>query len=86
VACAPQSWAAAAVFLLLASCLGLQIAAPERRLSLHRAVLPEGIEWVRLTNLTIADARLDLLLTRHQHDVGITVLRREGEVEIVSVK
>lgn len=86
VACAPQSWAAAAVYLLLASCLGLRIDAPERRFSLHRAVLPEGIEWVRLTNLTIADARLDLLLTRHQHDVGITVLRREGEVEIVSVK
>ncbi len=86
VACAPQSWAAGAVYLLLASCLGLRIDAPERRFSLHRAVLPETLEWVRLTNLTIGDARLDLLLTRHEHDVGITVLSREGDVEIVSVK
>ena len=86
VACAPQSWAAAAIYLLLASCLGLRIDAPERRLSLHHAVLPESLEWVRLTNLVIADARLDLLLTRHEHDVSITVVRREGEVEIVTVR
>ncbi len=86
VACAPQSWAAAAVYLLLASCLGLRLDAVERRLSLHRSVLPQGLEWVRLTNLVVADARLDLLLTRHEHDVGITVLRREGDVEILTVK
>ena len=49
-------------------------------------MLPQSLEWVRLANLVIADARLDLLLTRHEHDVGITVLRREGEVEIVTVK
>lgn len=86
VACAPQSWAAAAVYLLLASCLGLRLDAVERRLSLHRSVLPQSLEWVRLTNLVVADARLDLLLTRHEHDVGITVLRREGEVDVVTVK
>jgi glycogen debranching enzyme len=86
VACAPQSWAAAAIYLLVSSCLGLRIDAAERRLSLHRSVLPQSLEWVRLTNLVVADARLDLLLTRHEHDVGITVLRREGEVEIVTVK
>jgi glycogen debranching enzyme len=86
VACAPQSWAAAAVYLLLASCIGLRIDARGRQLSLRHAVLPEELEWVRLTNLTVAGARLDLLLTRHPQDVGITVLRREGEVEIVTVK
>jgi hypothetical protein len=29
---------------------------------------------------------VDLRLERHPHDVGVTVLRREGQVEIVSVK
>ena len=86
VACAPQSWAAGAVYMLLASCLGLTVDAPAGRVSLSRAVLPESIDSLRLLNLSIGSATLDLLLTRHEHDVSITVLRRVGEVELVAVK
>ena len=86
VACAPQAWAAGAVYMLLAACLNLHVDAPNRRVTLNRAMLPESIEWVRLSNLSIAQASIDLLLTRHAHDVGITVLSRRGEVEIVHVK
>jgi glycogen debranching enzyme len=86
VACAPQAWAAGAVFMLLQSALGLDIDATSRTLSIHRGVLPDTLEWVRITNLVIADASVDLLLTRHPFDVSITVLRREGEVQITSVK
>ncbi|MCA1561724.1 MAG: amylo-alpha-1,6-glucosidase [Acidobacteria bacterium] len=86
VACAPQAWAAGAVYLLLGGCLGLQIDAAARRVSFHRAILPDNIEWVRLTNLVVAGASADLMLMRHARDVGITVLGREGELEIVAVK
>jgi glycogen debranching enzyme len=86
VACAPQAWAAGAVYLLLSACLGLHIDASARRLSFVRAALPEGLEWVRINNLAIVDANVDLLLTRHPQDVGVTVLRREGALEIVLVK
>ena len=86
VACAPQAWAAGAVYMLLSACLNLHVDAPKRRVSLNRAMLPESIEWVRLSNLSIAEASIDLLLTRHAHDVGITVLSRRGEVEIVHVR
>jgi glycogen debranching enzyme len=86
VACAPQAWAAGAVYMLLSACLNLHVDAPKRRVSLNRAMLPESIEWVRLSNLSIGEASIDLLLTRHAHDVGITVLSRRGEVEIVHVR
>jgi glycogen debranching enzyme len=86
VACAPQAWAAGAVYLLLQACLGLRIDAAARRISFSHAVLPEAIDWLRLVNLTVADAAVDLLLTRHAYDVGITVLRREGSVEILGLK
>jgi glycogen debranching enzyme len=86
VACAPQAWAAGAAYMLLGSCLGLGIDAAARHLSFRRAMLPERVDWVRLTNLSVGDASVDLLLTRHAHDVGIQVLRREGHVEIVAVK
>ncbi len=86
VACAPQAWAAGAAYMVLAACLGLEIDAAARRVSFRRPELPDRIEWVRLTNLSVADATLDLLLTRHAHDVGIQVLRRDGNVEILAVK
>ena len=86
VACAPQAWSAGAAYMLLAACLGLDIDAAARRVWLRRSMLPDRIDWIRFTNISVVDARLDLLLTRHAHDVGIQVLRREGDVEILSVK
>ena len=86
VACAPQAWASAAVFLLLQACLGLHIDASARRVSFSRGTLPESVDWLQLSNLAVGDARVDLRLERHPHDLGVTVLRREGEVDIVAVK
>ncbi len=86
VACAPQAWAAGAVFLLIESCLGVRIDAPSRRVSFAHTVLPEEIDSLQVVDLRIGGARLDLLLTRHSHDVGLTVLRRDGDVEVVVVK
>jgi glycogen debranching enzyme len=86
VACAPQAWAAGAGFLALQACLGLQIDARRRRVSFSRAALPETIEWLRLGNLSVGSASVDLLLRRHAYDVGVTVLRRDGDVEIVAVQ
>jgi glycogen debranching enzyme len=86
VACAPQAWASAAVFLLLEACIGLHVDAIGRRVLFTRGTLPEGIDWLLLSNLAVGDARVDLRLERHPHDLGVTVLRREGRVEIVAVK
>ena len=86
VACAPQSWAAAAVYLLLQSSLGLTIDAAGRRVWLRHPTLPERLDWLRVSNLSVPGGRVDLLLTRHPHDVGLTVLRRDGDVEIIAVK
>jgi glycogen debranching enzyme len=85
VACAPQAWAAGAAYMLLGACLGLEIDAGARRLWFRHAMLPEPIDWIRVTSLTVLDAKVDLLLTRHANEVGIQVLRREGNVEILAV-
>ena len=85
VACAPQAWAAGAVYLLLSASLGLHVDALSRRITLTRAHLPKTIEWLQMSNLQIGDARVDLRLERHPYDVGVSVLRREGQVEVISV-
>jgi glycogen debranching enzyme len=86
VACAPQSWAAASVFLLLQACLGLTVNAPRARVCFSFPVLPPFLKEIQIHNLQVGDAVIDLFLLRHGNDVGINVLRREGEVEITMVK
>ncbi|HSY38841.1 MAG TPA: amylo-alpha-1,6-glucosidase [Polyangia bacterium] len=86
VACAPQSWAAAAVFMLLGSALGITIDGARGEVSLSHPVLPPAIGELRITGLAVGSGRIDLLFENHPHDVGLTVLRREGEVRVLVVK
>jgi glycogen debranching enzyme len=86
VACAPQSWAGAAVFLLLQSMLGLRINAPARRIQFAGSVLPESLQRVWVHDLRVADASVDLALARFPIDVGIELLSRRGEVEVMALK
>jgi len=86
VACAPQAWAAGAVFLLLQACLGLRIRAAESRVYLEYPLLPEALKEIRVHNLRVGTASVDLQLQYHRHDVGVNVLDRTGEVEVVAVK
>ena len=86
VACNPQAWSSASVFLLLQSTLGLQVSALDCTVRFSRGRLPEFLDEVRVLNLRVQDVTLDLLLERHKDDVGITVLRREGDVQVISIK
>ncbi len=86
VACAPQSWAGAAVFSLLQSLLGLTIDAPRRQIRFDRSVLPQSLPRINISNLRVGNACVDLALERFPIDVGIELLRREGDVEIVVLK
>src|SRR5205823_2188401 len=59
VACAPQAWAAGAVYMLLQAAIGMDIDAVRRRITFCRASLPASIDRLVLTNLTVGDARVD---------------------------
>ena len=83
VACAPQAWAAASVYLLLRAALGISIRAPERIIRFSNSVLPPDLEEVTIENLRVADATVDLQVRRHREGVGVEVLRRDGEIEVV---
>jgi glycogen debranching enzyme len=86
VACAPQSWAAASVFLLLQAALGLSIKGPQSQIGFTYPLLPEFLQEVEIKNLKVGQVSVDLALQRHPQDVGINVMRKEGDVEIVATK
>ncbi len=86
VACNPQAWAAASAFMALQACLGMSIRAPEGKVLFTYPMLPEFLQELQIMNLTVGNASLDLLLRRYELDVGVTVMRREGDVEVVEIK
>ena len=86
VACAPQAWAAGAVFLILQACLGMEILALDRVLRFVHPMLPESIPNVRIRGLQVGSAVVDLELTRDHETVRISQSRRIGEVQIIMVK
>jgi glycogen debranching enzyme len=84
VACAPQAWSAASVFLLFQASLGLTIDGIASRISFVRPWLPPFLNEARILNLQVASTNVDLAVIRHEHDVSVRVLRRSGPIEIVA--
>lgn len=85
VACAPQAWSAASVFLFFQACIGVRISAIDSKISFVRPLLPPFLNEARILNLRVAGASVDLALVRHGQDISVNVLRRQGNVHIVVV-
>jgi len=83
VACAPQAWASGAVYLLLRSCLGMNISATEKKITFVNPTLPANLDELRIERLRVGDASVDVLLKRHSRGIALEVLRKDGELEIV---
>ena len=86
VACSPQAWAAGSVFMLLQACRGLEIRASESRLYMHYSALPEKLQHVRIRNLKVGNGSVDLSCERYAETVSVNILRRSGNVEVVSMR
>lgn len=85
VACSPQAWAAATVFSLLQACLGLSFDPKKPEIRFRHPQLPPFLETVEITDLSINGARVDLLLQRYPNNVGVNVVRKVGNAEVVAV-
>jgi pentatricopeptide repeat protein len=85
VACSPQAWAAATVFYLLQACLGLSFDVAQSRVCFRNPRLPDFLDSVSLHELSVGDAMLDLQLQRYPNNVGINILRKDGNVSVVNL-
>ena len=83
VACAPQAWASATVFALVAAVLGLGFAQGARELRFDRPMLPDFLDRLHLRRLRFNHGEADVLFQRHGSEVAVTVTRRDGEVRVV---
>ena len=82
VACSPQAWAAGAPFLFLQTMLGLQPHAERGELELLHPRLPSWLRSVRVRNLRVGSAVVDLLFHSWRGTTSAEVLRKEGDIAV----
>lgn len=87
VACAPQAWAAASVYLMLQGCMGLSINAAENMIHFLHPVLPPFLNQVSINNLQVREnSSVDVVLKRYDRDVTVSVARKQGDVKVMIIK
>jgi glycogen debranching enzyme len=82
VACSPQAWAAACVYSLLQSCLGLRVSAQRGEISLTSPRLPAFIDSMEILRLGVGERTADLRLQRYGKHVGIDVAHKMGDLDV----
>lgn len=85
VACNPQAWSSASVFLLIQACLGLRIDTAPPRVYLESPDLPASIDRLDIRNLKVAQGAVDVSLIRQGRDVAVNVRHRVGKVEVIVI-
>ncbi|HLK87708.1 MAG TPA: amylo-alpha-1,6-glucosidase [Candidatus Binataceae bacterium] len=85
VACYPQAWSAASVFMMLQAALGLEIIGCEQRVVMDAPAIPSWLDWLKLENVQVGDGSVSLLVRRGSDGAAVTeVLRKSGAVVVDS--
>ncbi|MBV9574356.1 MAG: hypothetical protein JOY93_09905, partial [Acidobacteriales bacterium] len=84
VACSPQAWAAAAVFMVVQACLGISVQGAHNRVAFDRPCLPEGIPHLWVKGLQCGSGSVDLFFERQADTVRVQVEEKRGEIDVVA--
>jgi glycogen debranching enzyme len=82
VACQPQAWASAAPFALLEACLGIVCDHERREIRFHNPFLPKFLEEIRIRNLNLDGASVDLRLRRSGEGTEVAILAQRGDISV----
>jgi len=83
VACSPQAWSVAAVFLLIQACLRLDINALEKKLVFDKPELPDYLSMLTISRLKVGNGYCDFEVRKHRDDVGFNIVSKPPDWEII---
>ena len=86
VACSPQAWSVAVVFMLLQACLKIDINAVSKTITFNQPALPQYLDEVYITNLTLTGEKCSLQMKRMENDVSLNLLQKPKGWKILVVK
>jgi glycogen debranching enzyme len=82
VACSPQSWSAAAIFLLLQASLGLTIDAAQGTVLMRQPRLPDFLDEVSFQRLRVGEALIGISIERRGDGVKVQIEQHAGSAEV----
>lgn len=83
VACSPQAWAVAAVFILLKACLRIEVDALRKRVTFRQPVVPPWMNNITIHDLPTGTGKLTVELTRHtNNNVSMQVKEKSKDWEV----
>ncbi|WP_160164645.1 amylo-alpha-1,6-glucosidase [Pedosphaera parvula] len=65
VSCSPQAWASGAMFLFMQTMLGIKAEAPANVLHVRNPVLPDFLDELTISNLSVGHSKISLHFKRH---------------------
>jgi glycogen debranching enzyme len=83
VACSPHARSSGSLFHVLAALLGLRPSAREKRLEIVRPALPDALPSLRVRNMRVGEALVDLDFAAHDGTIAVEVVRRTGDLDVV---
>lgn len=82
VACSPQAWSVASVFMVLQALLGMEILESEKVIRFFRPALPTYLDHVHISNLKFNNLLLNLEFVRTGTGVSIHMLNKNVPVKL----
>jgi glycogen debranching enzyme len=86
VACKPQAWAAGSIFLMFKSMLGISTEVDQSYLVFNSPLLTSKINTFEVKNLQGRDWELDFVVRRAKYGTTVEVLRKKGDIRVLTVK
>lgn len=88
VACSPQAWSVAAVFMLLQAILQIKILPATKEIVFDKSILPGYIQNIMIHGLSLGDKNVDLEIIRYEQDnmVGVNWQNQPDDWKLVVVK
>ncbi len=82
VACHPQAWSAASVFMLLQAALGLQVLGFEQKLVIHSPILPTRLDWIKIEDLKVGAGTISLTIHRTVAGAAVEMTKVGSDVSL----
>jgi glycogen debranching enzyme len=82
VACYPQAWSAASIFMILQAMLGMRVLGFERRVVFDTHVIPSWLDWLSIDGLKVGDGHVSFVLRHSPNGAAIEVKEKSDGVRV----
>jgi glycogen debranching enzyme len=82
VACHPQAWSAASIFMMIQAMLGIEVRGFDRKLILDSPAMPAWLDWLKIENLKVGNGHVSLIVRRSPEGTSIGIIELRGDLSV----